>query len=187
MKLEPKQNLNIGAKRTLKMLKDVFLRMVTRKSFDDIQIAELCEEAMISRATFYNYFEDKYDLMNWILEDFLEQLYPEMDIPQDHGPRVHSLIDQFYDVLDQNRETFYSIFRHNPKGSTLYQACYENILEGIQRMLASCTNSIRYKVPLELVDKMNAHAVLAVTEYAYVEKHEMTREEIHRCLDELLV
>ena len=41
--------------------------LMMKKVFEKITIKQICDEAGVIRATFYNYFEDKYDCLNWIV------------------------------------------------------------------------------------------------------------------------
>lgn len=41
--------------------------LMTRKLFEKITIKQICDETGVIRATFYNYFDDKYDCLSWIL------------------------------------------------------------------------------------------------------------------------
>lgn len=45
------------------------LTMLTKKNFQKILINDLCELALVSRATFYVHFEDKYHLLRCVLEE----------------------------------------------------------------------------------------------------------------------
>ena len=41
--------------------------LMTRNLFEKITIKKICDETGVIRATFYNYFDDKYDCLNWIV------------------------------------------------------------------------------------------------------------------------
>ena len=57
--MEEKTDLRI--RKTYKALCDAFVNILEKKRFDDLTVNELCDEAMIRRATFYKHFADKYD------------------------------------------------------------------------------------------------------------------------------
>ena len=61
MKYDLTKKLTIGASRTLYSLQQAMFSLLCEKSFEEIAVGELCEKAMLPRATFYNYFDDKYD------------------------------------------------------------------------------------------------------------------------------
>lgn len=50
--------------RTRQDIIDAFNRLITRVEFEQITAQSIAEEACISKATFYRYFKDKYDVMN---------------------------------------------------------------------------------------------------------------------------
>lgn len=41
--------------------------LMQREMFEKITIKQICDETGVIRATFYNYFDDKYDCLNWIV------------------------------------------------------------------------------------------------------------------------
>ena len=43
--------------------------LLRKRSFDDITVADICNASEISRRSFYRYFQDKYDLLNWLYDD----------------------------------------------------------------------------------------------------------------------
>lgn len=54
-------------RRTNQMLCDAFTELLSQKKFEDITINELCEKALIRRATFYTHFLDKYDFFAYFI------------------------------------------------------------------------------------------------------------------------
>lgn len=50
------------------------LNEFARVPFDEISINRIVQGAEIARGSFYQYFEDKYDLQKFLLEDFRQQL-----------------------------------------------------------------------------------------------------------------
>ena len=57
--------------RTRKLIIDSFITLSNKKDFNDISVKDITEEAMINRATFYNHFFDKYDLLEKVVSDKL--------------------------------------------------------------------------------------------------------------------
>lgn len=74
--LEPQEK--ISARRTYTLLQQAFFKLLTEKPFEKITLKELCDTAMIPRSTFYRYFEDKYDLLGYCLQNFFENM--DLDI-----------------------------------------------------------------------------------------------------------
>ncbi len=54
--------------RTKTLLADTLRTMMEQRKLADIRIGEICEKAEVSRSTFYYHFQDKYDLLAWIVD-----------------------------------------------------------------------------------------------------------------------
>ena len=68
--------MDLRVLKTYKSLYEAFFKMLEEKKFEDITVNELCERAMVRRATFYKHFADKYEFfaffVNPILADTLK-------------------------------------------------------------------------------------------------------------------
>ena len=55
--------------KTKKILFETLLKLMKQKNFDKIKISDICEEALINRSTFYAHYQDKYELLDDLVED----------------------------------------------------------------------------------------------------------------------
>ncbi|MNO43117.1 DNA-binding transcriptional repressor AcrR [compost metagenome] len=60
---------NIRITQTKQSLIDSFLRLVSLKDFEKITIVDITKGAKVNRATFYAHFNDKYELLDYIMGD----------------------------------------------------------------------------------------------------------------------
>ena len=60
-------------KRTHKLLQQTLLELMGEKSFDAITVQDIAARSTLNRATFYAHFEDKYDLLDSIVREGVEQ------------------------------------------------------------------------------------------------------------------
>ena len=60
-------------KRTRKLLQQTLLDLMHEKSFAAITVQDIAERSTLNRATFYAHFEDKYDLLDSIMREGVEQ------------------------------------------------------------------------------------------------------------------
>ena len=74
MKYDLSKPITRGAKRTLDALNGAMFLLLSEKSFEELTVGELCEQAQYPRATFYNYFDDKYDLLNYCWLSLAEKI-----------------------------------------------------------------------------------------------------------------
>jgi AcrR family transcriptional regulator len=71
---EPKK-LDPRAKRTLKVLRTAMMELLEEEEFSKITVQDITERAEVNRATFYDHYDDKYELLNDLVsEDFQARL-----------------------------------------------------------------------------------------------------------------
>ncbi len=79
--------------------------LMSEKKFDDITVAEICEVSAVSRRTFYRYFQDKYELLNFVHYDDLCRFFDDKSTP--HAMELYPAICQhMYD----NRQFYIHAF-----------------------------------------------------------------------------
>jgi AcrR family transcriptional regulator len=72
------ENEDLRVRRTRKLLQTALMELTIRKGFEAVTVKDICEQAMVNRATFYRHHADKYDL----LEQYMEELYGLLDQSQ---------------------------------------------------------------------------------------------------------
>ena len=60
--------MDLRKERTLKLLDDAFTELIEEKPFEEISVAELCDRAMIRRATFYRHFPNKEEYLAFYVQ-----------------------------------------------------------------------------------------------------------------------
>ena len=69
---------------TKALLGEKFKELVAKKGFEKLTIKMITDAAGVIRPTFYNYFQDKYEVMEWLLwEDVFKEVSELME--QEHG------------------------------------------------------------------------------------------------------
>lgn len=59
---------DIRIKKTYRALTAAMFVLLSRRNFNQVTVNDICEEALVSRATFYAHFNDKYDLLKYLLD-----------------------------------------------------------------------------------------------------------------------
>jgi len=70
-------------RRTRLLLQDALTRLLKRRSFDEISIQDLTEEATLNRATFYAHYPDKYVLLECTTAARFQELLDERGVSFD--------------------------------------------------------------------------------------------------------
>ena len=74
--------------RTKYLFADTLKEMMRTKELKDIRVGELCEKCGAHRRTFYYHFQDKYDLMAWILSHGYDDPTIPENIMQEHTTKT---------------------------------------------------------------------------------------------------
>lgn len=70
--------------RTKNLIMEAFLALATQKDFKDITISDITTAATVNRATFYNHFYDKHDLLEKVLsESLMKEVIEEVSIHEE--------------------------------------------------------------------------------------------------------
>lgn len=90
--------------RTTITLYRAMFSLLSTTPFDDITVNDICQKAMVSRSTFYSYFQDKYQLVIFCLEQERDQL----DIIK--GENVKENILKMLKQIEAKKEIYINIF-----------------------------------------------------------------------------
>src|ERR1700730_3074387 len=70
---------NLRIKRTHKLLRTALMDLIEEHDFDALTVGEIAERAMVSRAGFYRYYQDKYELVEQLFEEAVCTLMSDLD------------------------------------------------------------------------------------------------------------
>lgn len=119
MLYQPEKKTDIRTVKTVESIYNAFLSLLERKSFQLITVKMICEEARISRSTFYDHFEDKYFLLSKLLHHISDDAVRDFVYFQGVTPAgmpMLSLREKYKRLL---REIFF-----NPDNTELYEIYY---------------------------------------------------------------
>ncbi|MDO4535998.1 MAG: TetR/AcrR family transcriptional regulator [Clostridium perfringens] len=131
------KKIDLRVKRTNKLVLDTFINLLKEKAFDDIRISDICDRAMIHRTTFYNHFEDKYDLLKYALKNIINEFeIKSLDFYNNTVSRKFyiNLFKSFLEHIENNKK-IYLIGLSNFKSDFLSK--------NFKKMIV---NSVRYKL-----------------------------------------
>jgi AcrR family transcriptional regulator len=70
---------NLRVRRTQKLLRDALVELIEERGFEALTIGEITERALVSRAAFYRNYRDKYDLVEQIFAEAMQNLHAAVD------------------------------------------------------------------------------------------------------------
>ena len=72
------------------LLEEGLKELMKRNSFEKITVKMITDEAGVLRPTFYNYFQDKYELLEGIFCEDIEKQMRELGMDEDTIQRLHT-------------------------------------------------------------------------------------------------
>ena len=97
--------------KTKKAIKAAFIDLIMKNEIDAISIAMITEQADIGRKTFYLHYYDKYDLMDQIIAEYLEQLGLRCDQNKMKRLGFEASTLEWFTFLDENFSLFARLFQ----------------------------------------------------------------------------
>lgn len=145
---------DIRVKRTYNQLTEALIRLLEKKSFDDLTVLEICTEANVHRATFYKHFIDKHDFLNCCFKMKLSEL--EFEKPnnffsiQGINENCMKMISKVLVFLEDNK-AFVSSVSSEYYSSSFTNSLLDSISEFIIAQISekgSLSEKLGYNLPL---------------------------------------
>ncbi|GHO85921.1 TetR/AcrR family transcriptional regulator [Dictyobacter formicarum] len=122
---------DLRVRRTRKLLREALIELIEERGFDSLTVGEIAQRAMVSRAAFYRYYQDKYDLVEKIFEDAIEALTRDIDplrrgifasIDGDHKPKSWAELFKLVETMEEyTPEPWVKLFEHFEEYERLYR------------------------------------------------------------------
>ncbi len=101
------QKIDPRSLRTRKLLMDAFINLILKKSFNDITIKNITDEATVNRATLYSHFNDKYDLMDVVIkETVVDNIFNNLDYLDKSTEEIY--VEIFLKLTDFHTEALHN-------------------------------------------------------------------------------
>lgn len=149
---EKKKDLRIV--KTRKALYHAFEELMKSKSFEQIKVSDICNEALINRSTFYDHYNDKYDLLeeyiNSLRDSFTLEITKEDNIERNTKKYYIEIIRLLLNHIEKKKDTYVSIMINNRNSITndiFYDILNRAIINQIDGKVISS------KIPNEIITR----------------------------------
>lgn len=181
-----KEDLRI--RRTHKLLCDAMFELLENNSYDDISVVDICDKAMVHRATFYKHFTDKSDFMEYVARVKLREFY-------DNGAKAHvtSDLQNAYHVLVENVISFIEANKvmlrlsinssNNNFIESLHKIIYEEMFDLINILTA---NGEVFSTPAEIKAQFLTGGICELLRWWIRNENVCTKEQLIDYIEKLL-
>lgn len=190
MKYDLSKRPTRGAQRTLKAFSTTMFRLVSEQPFEDVTVNQLCQISNYPRATFYNYFDDKYDLLEycWYVLSRQIELQQFTQIPSEQVLFVY--FDRIYELLRADPNQLENVLKVNPLNSPLILSFTEYLKQQTREIFYTCmtseTQQFQEKIPVQLRADHYSNTLLLILEWIFFKQNQATQEQAHDYLATLL-
>jgi AcrR family transcriptional regulator len=71
---------DLRVKKTKASLYRGLMNLMKGKAFEDIKVSDICNESLVNRSTFYDHFNDKYELFASLMDSLKEELITSLKV-----------------------------------------------------------------------------------------------------------
>lgn len=174
------------ARRTLSDFSENMILLLTDMPLEDISVRKICDLCNYPRSTFYNYFDDIYDLMDYcwtvIVKDMNLEQY--MIIPAED--RTKEIFLMLYDYLDGYRPQIHKIVSKNGLNGRCMSSLRLFMREQIKDIVSRCPYTKDFPLREDVMVDYYAVTVEMLLEKCFLEKIPLSKEEAVQSLRFLL-
>ena len=123
---------------TRMVLRESLMELMKTKPISVISIKEICANADISRSTFYNYFDDQYDLLRKAEEEtlaFIDSNLKKFAYYKNEKHGTLRMVEEILQYVADNNKSIYVLFSENGDiefQKTLFSSMYQkNVLKSL--------------------------------------------------------
>lgn len=183
--MEVKKDLRIV--KTQNALYNSLIKLIKDKPFEEIKVADICNDALVNRSTFYAHYSDKYDLFI----DFINNLKDTMlkDLEQNEQivntkKYYMEMISLILDHIESKKDIYSSILISNKSG-IIFDIIGDVAVKDINKRM-EISNIHQGNVPTDIMVIFYLGAVTSVGIEWLRDKDKYNKEDILNYLDELI-
>ncbi len=182
MKYDFSKPLTKGAKRTLEAFSREMFALLSIKSFEKITVGQLCEGAQYPRATFYNYFDDKYDLLDYCWQRLALQIGFDEYHHAAENEMLYLYFDRIYDFTKENEAVIRKVLSHNSEVGYMFSS-FRNFLNHTMRLIfQDCPDAAQKDVPNELLADHYSNTLFLIWQWTTIKNANCTKGQAHNYL-----
>lgn len=186
MKYDFTNKTNRFAERTLTDFSETLFNLLENKAFEDITVNELCKVCNYPRATFYNYFDDIFDLLNWCWHSIGREIQIEDYKELKPDERTQIFFERIYSYLNKERTQINLIIKHNNLDGRLIESLRKYMFVQTKTIMQNCPEQNKYPVPFEMITEHYSNTLQLVIEWCFFRKETFTKKQAEQSINYLL-
>ena len=106
---------DLRVKKTYLFLKKALIELLSKKSFEEIRVNDICNLAMVHRTTFYSHFSDKYELLDYCIKDVEQEIWEKIshNTYSNNKDFYTKMVMSMLEYIGENKVFFKNILKKN--------------------------------------------------------------------------
>lgn len=183
--MQKKEDLRVT--KTKKHLYEGLLTMMKDKTFEEIKVSDICNISLTNRSTFYDHFNDKYELLASLIKDLENELalkLSENKSIENAKDFYLKMIELLFDHISENIHIYSSIIKRN-NNSIASDMFRDTLQKDVEKFLKTTLPS-EITIPIEVITTFYVSAVIDVCLLFIKEPNKYKKEDILNYIDYLL-
>ena len=151
---------DLRIEKTYSALKDAFTELLSKKKFEDITVNELCDKAIIRRATFYKHFADKLEFFSFYCNEFHRDYIQNLSFDKSNNK---ACLNSLLDFLEEHKPLLQSM-QNSKMASSLIETLSSSMILTTKEMFhnmykTSFPKEVNYELLTQILTGASIYAV----------------------------
>jgi len=157
-----------SAKRVLNAFYSAMFELMTAKPFEKILVNELCEKSGYPRATFYNYFDDKYDLLNYFWQTISREIRITDNKPTQPRDLLLYVCDKGYDLCEKYKSAIKNLLIYNSMDSYVFISLKFYLVSEMKTIFENVPLMPNNTISREVMLEYYSNTIVTIFEWRFV-------------------
>ena len=186
MKIKLSGKTSRFAKRTLADFSEKMIAMLADMPLEEISVQKICDVCNYPRSTFYNYFEDIYDLMDYCWIAIMKDMDIEKYLNVQGEQNTEQIFSLLYEYLDRYRPQIYRILLKNSLEGRCMASLRAFMKKQIGQIISKCPGTRDFPVREDIMIDYYAATLEMLLEKCFFAKEQLSKEEALQAVGFLL-
>lgn len=177
--------MDLRIQKTYMALTSTFFELLEEKRFEDITVNELCERAMVRRATFYKHFGDKYEFFTFFIreiqEEFDREIADNSDISMPVDIYIH-IVRRVMKFIKEKDKLLQSLLKSGCLPALLRILSEQVEFDILQKLKADAKNGHKLIADPEVMAHFFTGAILETLQWWLTQKKPLPQERVEEQL-----
>ena len=177
MKFKLSDKTSRFAKRTLADFSEKMIAMLADMPLEEMSVQKICDICNYPRSTFYNYFDDIYDLMDYCWIAIMKDMDIEKYLNVQGEQNTEQIFSFLYEYLDRYRPQIYRILSKNGLEGRCMASLRAFMKKQIGQIISKCPGTRDFPVREDIMVDYYAVTLEMLLEKCFFANEQLSKEE----------